>query len=82
MYYLSEKTVIISSIGKWIDQSKRLKAARIFLATQNISTALSCILLALYFAKVRSIRSKTCIKSIAYIQGRPSSIDIVGAEGG
>ena len=32
-----------------------MKAAQIFLAIQNLSTAISCILLALYFAKVRSL---------------------------
>ena len=30
-------------IGNWIDKSQRLKAARLFLATQNLVTALCCI---------------------------------------
>ena len=39
-------------IGNWIDKSQRLKAARIFLATQNLVTALSCVILGLYFGQV------------------------------
>lgn len=39
-----------ASIGHWIDRSKRLFAAQTFLAVQNISTALSCSILAIYFA--------------------------------
>ena len=39
-------------IGNWIDKSQRLKAARLFLATQNLVTALSCVILGLYFGKV------------------------------
>ena len=39
-------------IGNWIDKSQRLKAARIFLATQNLVTSLSCVILGLYFGQV------------------------------
>ena len=39
-------------IGDWIDKTKRLTTAKFFLAVQNLSTALSCILLGLYFGKV------------------------------
>ena len=39
-------------IGNWIDKSKRLKAARLFLAIQNLVTALTCVILGLYFAEV------------------------------
>ena len=39
-------------IGDWIDKSKRLSAAKFFLALQNLATALSCILLGLYFGNV------------------------------
>lgn len=53
---LSISVIIFGAyIGKWIDQSKRLKAAKIFLAINNLSIALSCSLLALYFAKVSDI---------------------------
>ena len=53
---LSISVIIFGAyIGKWIDQSKRLKAAKIFLAINNLSIALSYSLLALYFAKVSDI---------------------------
>ena len=53
---LSVSVIVFGAyIGKWIDQSQRLKAAKIFLAIQNLSTALSCTLLAIYFAKVSSL---------------------------
>ena len=47
-------SVIISGafIGDWIDKSKRLSAAKFFLALQNLVTTLSCILLGLYFGNV------------------------------
>ena len=50
---LSVSVIIFGAyVGKWIDQTQRLKAAKVFLAIQNLSTALNCILLALYFGKV------------------------------
>jgi len=38
-----------ASIGNWIDSRERLTAAKTFLIIQNISVALNCCLLALYF---------------------------------
>ena len=50
---LSVSVIIFGAfIGDWIDKSKRLTAAKIFLAVQNLSTALSCVLLGLYFGEV------------------------------
>ena len=42
-------------IGKWIDLSKRLKAAKLFLVINNVFIALTCTLLALYFSKESKI---------------------------
>ncbi len=39
-------------IGNWIDKNPRLKAASVFLALQNSITALTCIIIGCYFAKV------------------------------
>ena len=51
---LSISVIIFGApIGNWIDKSKRLKAARIFLAVQNLVTALTCAILGLYFAEVK-----------------------------
>ena len=41
-----------ASIGNWIDKTPRLTAAKFFLAMQNLTTALSCVFLGLYFGKV------------------------------
>ena len=41
-----------AAIGDWIDRSKRLTSARIFLAVQNLVTALSCLLLGIYFGEI------------------------------
>ena len=50
---LSISVIILGApIGNWIDKSQRLKAARVFLATQNLVTALSCAILGLYFGQV------------------------------
>ena len=50
---LSVSVIIFGAfIGDWIDKSKRLTAAKFFLAVQNLSTALSCVLLGLYFGEV------------------------------
>ena len=50
---LSISVIIFGApIGNWIDKSQRLKAARVFLATQNLVTALSCAILGLYFGQV------------------------------
>ena len=50
---LSVSAIIFGAyIGDWIDKSKRLTAAKFFLAAQNLSTALSCVLLGLYFGEV------------------------------
>ena len=38
-----------AALGNWIDRTGRLKAARVFLAVQNASTAVCCAGLALYF---------------------------------
>ena len=48
-------------IGKWIDLSKRLKAAKLFLVINNVFIALSCTLLALYFSKESKILDFTHI---------------------
>ena len=51
---LSVSVIIFGAyVGKWIDQTQRLRAAKVFLAIQNLSTALNCTLLALYFGKVQ-----------------------------
>ena len=51
---LSISVIIFGApIGNWIDKSKRLKAARLFLAIQNLVTALTCAILGLYFAEVK-----------------------------
>ena len=50
---LSVSAIIFGAyIGDWIDKSKRLTAAKFFLAAQNLSTALSCVLLGFYFGDV------------------------------
>ena len=50
---LSVSVIIFGAfIGDWIDKSKRLTAAKFFLAVQNLSTTLSCVLLGLYFGEV------------------------------
>ena len=50
---LSVSVIIFGAfIGDWIDKSKRLTAAKLFLAIQNLSTAISCVLLGLYFGEV------------------------------
>ena len=49
-------------IGKWIDLSKRLKAAKLFLVINNVFIALSCTLLALYFSKESKILDFTHIR--------------------
>ena len=50
---LSISVIIFGAfVGNWIDKSKRLTAARLFLAVQNLITALSCVILALYFGKI------------------------------
>merc|ERR1712001_141052 len=65
---LSISVIIFGAyIGKWIDQSHRLKAAQVFLAIQNLSTAISCILLALYFAKVGESSWPTWIPTLVPI---------------
>jgi len=38
-----------AAIGNWIDRSKRLTSAQVFLTLQNILVALDCFLLAAYF---------------------------------
>jgi len=38
-----------ASIGNWIDSRERLSAAKTFLVIQNISVAVNCCILALYF---------------------------------
>ena len=38
-----------SFIGNWIDKNKRLLAAKLFLSTQNIAVAVSCVILVLHF---------------------------------
>ena len=38
-----------STIGNWIDRNKRLFAAKIFLAVQNIAVALACGILVIHF---------------------------------
>ena len=51
---LSVSTIIFGSpIGNWIDKTQRLTAAKIFLAVQNLLTALSCVILGCYFGDVR-----------------------------
>ena len=50
---LSVSVIIFGAfIGDWIDKSKRLTAAKLFLAVQNLATAFSCILLGLYFGRI------------------------------
>ena len=44
-FVLSVSVIIFGAfIGDWIDKSKRLTAAKFFLVVQNLSTALSCVL--------------------------------------
>lgn len=38
-----------SAIGNWIDRNKRLYAAKIFLAIQNVAVAIACGILAVHF---------------------------------
>ena len=56
-FVLSVSVILFSPyVGKWIDQSQRLKAAIICLIVQNLSTTLCCIFLGFFFAEV-SLRS-------------------------
>jgi len=41
--------LFLASIGNWIDQTTRLRAAQILLVIQNSCVLLDCVLLALYF---------------------------------
>ena len=38
-----------SAIGNWIDRNKRLLAAKTFLAIQNVSVAVACVVLVGHF---------------------------------
>lgn len=38
-------------VGSWIDRTPRLKSAKVFLAIQNLTTAITCLILGLYFHK-------------------------------
>ena len=50
---LSVSVIVFGAfIGDLIDKTKRLTAAKLFLAIQNLITALSCILLGLYFGRI------------------------------
>jgi hypothetical protein len=74
---LSVSVIIFGAfIGDWIDKSKRLTAAKFFLAVQNLSTTLSCVLLGLYFGEVilnrqyrlSSFRERdTRVNAVAYL---------------
>ena len=51
-FVLSISVIFLGApIGNWIDRSKRLTAAKLFLAIQNLVTAFNCALLGLYFAE-------------------------------
>ena len=49
--FVSSLSVILfgSAVGNWIDRTKRLTAAKTFLAIQNLAVALACAALAAYF---------------------------------
>ena len=50
---LSVSVIIFGAfIGDWIDKSKRMTAAKLFLAVQNLATAVSCTFLGLYFGRI------------------------------
>ena len=52
-FVLSVSVIVFGPfVGKWIDQSRRLRAAIICKILQNIPTAISCVFLGLYFAEV------------------------------
>lgn len=38
-----------AAIGNWIDRNKRLLAAKVFLAIQNVSVAIACVVLVVHF---------------------------------
>ena len=51
-FVLSISVIFLGApIGNWIDKSKRLTAAKLFLAIQNLVTAINCAILGLYFAE-------------------------------
>ncbi len=50
---LSVSVIVFGAwIGNWIDKSQRLTSAKFFLAVQNLTTAISCIILGLFFGRV------------------------------
>ena len=42
-------TLFGAAIGNWIDRNKRLLAAKVFLAIQNVSVATACAVLVVHF---------------------------------
>lgn len=49
---LSVSVIVFGAfIGAWIDKTSRLRSAQVFLAIQNVTTAITCIILGLYFHK-------------------------------
>ena len=45
-FVISVSVIVFGAvIGNWIDRNKRLLAAKLFLAIQNVSVAVACILL-------------------------------------
>ena len=42
-------TLFGAAIGNWIDRNKRLLAAKVLLAIQNVSVAVACIILVVHF---------------------------------
>ena len=54
-FVLSVSVIVFGPfVGKWIDQTQRLRAALICMVMQNIPSAVSCVFLGLYFAEVKS----------------------------
>eukprot|EP00088_Acartia_fossae_P000793 TRINITY_DN10310_c0_g1_i1.p1 TRINITY_DN10310_c0_g1~~TRINITY_DN10310_c0_g1_i1.p1 ORF type:complete len:602 (+),score=157.62 TRINITY_DN10310_c0_g1_i1:114-1919(+) len=50
--------LLLSAIGKWIDDKKRLTAARILLIIQNTCVIINCIILALFFLYNEDIQER------------------------
>ena len=66
-FFLSVSVIIFGPfVGKWIDQTQRLRAALICMVMQNIPSAVSCVFLGLYFAEVKSFSLPKEILQLLY----------------